>query len=541
MFAMAAQPQSTLSNSAKPQALYDRLEERILDRDQKGASDVYYDLVRAGRPMTEIIAEGVRIHAPYTHVPYHERIDDGYVNFVNNDHCLLSARASIQLSKLVPEDCAALPYAQTVWYIPTGLDIWNQKILKAPGHYARAPGWSMPPGPPPMPEVAWADQEPERLEGPLQERLDHWMTLVHRGQVLEAYRVFLGLMENPAERKAVLSQLVHAGLMDVQDRALYNRSYTTGHKAFRARATVDLGNYLGWDDAHNVVYAGALDIAVGPRWYSTYEMACNAVQIFLEGATISAIPYAGASSAEEAILANNKEPLTAEEQEAFEKTVIRDAEPAYVDALSNLLKAGKSPRRILDALQVASAQVILETRGVNNFSLPQHCFEYLNTMAWYFDNFQHKQQLKLLYTATAYLNRAAWHQKGINDAEPNKPKAPAGASKLSGDELLDRLDQAMLGLDGRASVDWARAYLDSHKDRGPLVRRLALMAARMGNDPHNQEIGQVTLEDWTKNQGHDRDRILLACAHHTAVHRKYGNPLDCANRFGAALGIARLQ
>ena len=204
------------------------------------------------RPMREIVAEAVRIHAPYTHVPYHERIDDGYVNFVNNDHCLLSARAASQLTRMVPEDCAALPLAQTIWYIPTGLDIWNQKILKAPGHYARAPGWSMPPGPPPMPEVVWPDQQPERLDGPLQERLDHWMTLVHRGNVLEAYRVFLGLMENPAERKEVLAQLCHAGLMDVQDRALYNRSYTTGHKAFRARATVDLGNLLGWDNAHNV-------------------------------------------------------------------------------------------------------------------------------------------------------------------------------------------------------------------------------------------------------------------------------------------------
>jgi hypothetical protein len=67
------------------------------------------------------------------------------------------------------------------------------------------------------------------------------------------------------------------------------------------------------------------------------------------------------------------------------------------------------------------------------------------------------------------------------------------------------------------------------------------MAARMGNDPHNQEIGQVTLEDWAKNQAHNRDRLLLASAHHTAVHRKYGNPLDCANRFGAAFGVARLQ
>jgi len=538
---MAAQPQTTLSNSGKPHTLYEKLEERILDRDQKGASDVYYDLVRAGRPMTEMVAEAVRIHAPYTHVPYHERIDDGYVNFVNNDHCLLSARAATQLTRMVPEDCAALPLAQTIWYIPTGLDIWNQKILKAPGHYARAPGWSMPPGPPPAPVAPWPDQEPEKLGGPLQERLDHWMTLVHRGNVLEAYRVFLGLMENKAERKQVLAQLVHAGLIDVQDRALYNRSYTTGHKAFRARATVDLGNFLGWDDAHNVVYAGALDIAVGPRWYSTYEMACNAVQIFLEGATISAIPYGGVTTAEEEILANNKLPVSADEEQALEKALIREAEPAYLHVLTALLKAGKSPRRILDAFQVASAQVILETRGVNNFSLPQHCFEYLNVMAWYFDNFQHKQQIKLLYTAASYLNRAAWHQKGIDDNKPNRPKAPARASKMSGIEILDRLDEAIIALDGKASVDWTQAYLDNQKDRGPLIQRLALLAARMGNDPHNQEIGQVLLEDHTKNQSANRDRLLLACAHHTAVHRKYGDPLACANRFGAALGVARLQ
>src|SRR5271154_6042423 len=409
---------STPTRDPQTQALYDKLEERILARDQKGASDVYYDLVRAGRPMTEIIAEGVRIHAPYTHVPYHERIDDGYVNFVNNDHCLLSARASLTLSKLVPEDCAALPYAQTVWYIPTGLDIWNQKILKAPGHYARAPGWSMPPGPPPMPEVVWADQQPEHRDGPLQERLDHWMTLVHRGNVLEAYRVFLGLMEDPAERKAVLAQLVHAGLMDVQDRALYNRSYTTGHKAFRARATVELGNVLGWDNAHDVVYAGALDVAVGPRWYSTYEMACNVVKIFIEKATVSAIPYGGAAREELAILANNKEPLIKEEAQALEEALIRQPEPGFLELLSRYLEAGKSPRHILDALQLADAQVILETKGVNNFSLPQHCFEYLNTMAWFFDNFEHKHQLKLLYLGASYVNRAAWHQKGIGDAEP---------------------------------------------------------------------------------------------------------------------------
>jgi hypothetical protein len=533
--------QAAITNAPKPEALYAKLEDRILARDQQGASEVYYDLVRERRPMKEIIGEAVRIHAPYTHVPYHERIDDGYVNFVNNDHCLLSARAATQLARMVPEDCAALPLAQTIWYIPTGLDIWNQKILKAPGHYARAPGWSMPPGPPPMPEVVWPDQEPQLLDGPLQERLDHWMTLVHRGNVIDAYRVFLGLMANPAERQAVLAQLAHAGLMDVQDRALYNRSYTTGHKAFRARATIDLGNTLGWDNAHNVVYAGALDVAVGPRWYSTYEMACNVIKIFLEKQAVSAIPYGGASEVELAILANNKEPLSQGEAEALEDALIRQPEPGFLELLSRLLEAGKSPRRILDVFQAASAQVILETKGVNNFSLPQHSFEYLNSLTWFFDNFAHKHQVKLLYLAASYVNRAAWHQKGIGDAEPVSIRAASGADKLTPDEILERVDAAVLALNGPDSTAWTQAYIESGADKKPLVQHLALLASRMGNDPHNQEIGQVLLEDYGKNQGWNRDRLLLACAHHTAAHRKYGNPLDCAQRFGAAMGIARLQ
>jgi hypothetical protein len=63
----------------------------------------------------------------------------------------------------------------------------------------------------------------------------------------------------------------------------------------------------------------------------------------------------------------------------------------------------------------------------------------------------------------------------------------------------------------------------------------------MGNDPHNQEIGQVLIEDYGKNEGWDRDRLLLACAHHTAVHRKYGDLLDASRRFGKAIGVSALN
>ncbi|MBV9132924.1 MAG: hypothetical protein JO318_09505, partial [Chloroflexi bacterium] len=94
-----------------PRGEYERLEERILARDQVGAADVFFDLVRAGRPMTEVLQEAVRIHAPYTHVPFHQRLDDGLVKFVNNDHCLLSARATLRLTPYMPKDQRMLPMA----------------------------------------------------------------------------------------------------------------------------------------------------------------------------------------------------------------------------------------------------------------------------------------------------------------------------------------------------------------------------------------------------------------------------------------------
>src|SRR5262245_30386372 len=253
-----------------PSTEYARLEERIVARDQKGASDVLYGLFKDGRPATEILRETVRIHAPYTHVPYHQRLDDGMVKFVNNDHCLLSERVGLPLASMIRSELRLLPMAQTVWYMPTGLDPWNQLLGKAPGHYTRLYDIKVNQAPP-TPEVHWPDQQPLHVEGSLPERLNHWLTLVQRGDVLTAYRVFLGLMQDVPNRRAVLAQLAFAGLIDVQDRMFHNRSYTTGHKAYRARATIELGQALGWDAAHNALYAGVPDMAVGPRWYSSYE------------------------------------------------------------------------------------------------------------------------------------------------------------------------------------------------------------------------------------------------------------------------------
>ncbi|HET6306743.1 MAG TPA: hypothetical protein VFG12_06125 [Rhodopila sp.] len=528
------------ATSSVVRGLYDKLEDRCLMRDQKGASDVYYDLVRAGRPLPEIVAEAVRIHAPYTHVPYHERMDDGYPNFVNNDHCLLSARATINLHRMLPPQLAMLPMAQTIWYIPTGLDIWNQKIDKAPGHYTRHRGNVQVEEAPPSPVVYWPDQDPIAQTGPLGERLNNWMTLVHRGQVIEAYRVFLGLMRNPAERRQVLAEMCFAGLIDVQDRLLHNRSYTTGHKAYRARATVELGDAVGWDNAHNVIYAGALDIAVGPRWYSSYEVACNYIKMMIEGETLRAIPYRGISDAELAVLRNNK-PVNQQDAAELSHAVLRQGEIETLEALTRLLKEGKDPRRILDVLQLAVGQMVLETRDPNAFNMPHHCYEYHNTLAWFYDNFDHPRRLRLLYVAALFANRVAYNQVGLHEVHPVSIQTPSAATSLGADQLLDRIDAAICALDGQQAIGWTQAYCDNVADRDNLVQRIALAACKLGNDPHNQEIAQCMLMDFATNRQPDRDKLLLAAAYHTAMHRKYGDPAEPSRRFGHAMGLAELH
>lgn len=512
-----------VTSADAPAAAYASLHEHILARDQVGATQVLFSVLKQGRPATEILGETVRIHAPYTHVPYHQRLDDGVVKFVNNDHCLLSERVGLPLMSMVRPEVRLLPLVQTVWYMPTGLDPWNQLLGRAPGHYTRLYNISVNQAPP-MPEVHWPDQEALHLDGPLRERLNHWLTLVQRGEVLASYRVFLGLMADAPNRREVLAHLAFAGLIDVQDRMLHNRSYTTGHKSYRARATIELGGALGWENAHHVLYAGVPDMAVGPRWYSTYEMGCNVVQNLLDGRDRELLAQDG--------------PLTPAEEAMLVDAITRQREPSMIEALVALLRAGRGPRRILDAIQVASAQVILETGHPNNFSMAQHGYEYCNTLGWFYDTFEHPHRLKLLFVAASFINRAADHVASTPDNGRRTIAPPPGADALSARQLLARLDEALLALRTDEAVDLTAAYLKAGFDRAPLVEELATAACKLGNDPHNQELGLCLVEDYLRTTATDRDRLLLACAQHTAGHRKYGDPLEAYRRFAEAFDLA---
>jgi hypothetical protein len=507
---------------------YARLEERILARDQRGAADIFYSLSQAGRSVPELLYQAVRIHAPYTHVPFHQRLDDGLVKFVNNDHCLLSARATLRLTKLMPAGFESLPLAQTFWYLPTGLDPWNQLLGLAPGHYSRMYKLDVAAVPPP-PQIHWPDQEPLATDGTLDERLNLWLSLVQRSEVIAAYRVFLGMIDNasPDERRKILSQLIFAGLIDLQDRMLFNRSYTTGHKGYRGRSVAELGELFGWSNAHDLIYAGVPDMAVGPHWYSTFEMATAVCQFRLDGLDHDFIQNQGA--------------LDAAEQAHLEEVILHSHEPDWQYLICDLLKAGKGPRQILDVLQVAAAELMLECGAPENYSMPQHTAEYCNTLRWYFDAFNHPHQVKLLFVAGAMVNTAAHNQAADPKNAPRKVRALNGADAWEGPRILERLHTALLARNTDESLALVHAYVTNGYTHPPLVQLLALAASEFGNDPHNQEICLCLVEDYVSSTAIDRERLLFGSVTNLTGYRKYGDPLESYQRFAAAFDLPSVE
>jgi hypothetical protein len=252
-------------------------------------------------------------------------------------------------------------------------------------------------------------------------------------------------------------------------------------------------------------------------------MGCNVVQNLLGG--------------RDAALLEQDTPLTPAEEAMLVEAILREREPSVINALVALLKAGRGARRILDAIQVASAQVLLETGSPNNFSMSQHGYEYCNTVGWFFDTFEHPHRLKLLFVAAAFINRASEHQANTPDNGRRTIAPPASAAALSPRQLLERLQTALLALRPAEAVDLTAAYLAGGYDRAPLVEALATAACIVGNDPHNQELGLCLLEDYQRTTATDRDRLLLASAQHTAGHREYGDHLEAYRRFTEAMGV----
>src|SRR3954454_10946826 len=228
----------------------DKFTDAILRHDQAATADLFFNLVRRdGRSMGDALSVVTEAEAPFVQVPNHIDVRDGQITLINNDHTILGLRTSADLTQYLPEEYRMLGMLQSVWYIPAGLDIWNQLRGKYPGRYATMKGMNVPP--PSYGPVVWnQDQEPIIEAGTLDQRLHSHMIATMSGDVKRSYGLFLGLAADEAARAGLRDQLLFLGLIDLQDTVAGRKARNTGHKALRARAVLDLADSIGWERAH---------------------------------------------------------------------------------------------------------------------------------------------------------------------------------------------------------------------------------------------------------------------------------------------------
>src|SRR5215470_11466280 len=338
---------------------YALLTDAILARDQPRTTDLFYQMVkREGRSIPDALSVVTAAEAPFVQVPSHINVRDGQITLVNNDHTILGLRASTNLTPFVPEPYRLLPLLQSVWYIPAGLDIWNQLLGRYPGRYATMKGMVVPP--PSYGPVVWnQEQDPITPEGSPEEKLLAHLIATMSGDVRQSYGLFLGLAADPEMRPLVRDQLQFLGLIDLQDTIAGRKARNTGHKALRARAVVDLADLIGWDRAHGAYYIGVPDMAVGPLYYAVYDAACVTVA--------AELPDAGKNVAQ-----TNQTPLTTDEVEEMVRLLMVADAPTVWAQLTAHLRNGRSIRSLGDTIQIGAAELILRTTVPKQFTDGQH-------------------------------------------------------------------------------------------------------------------------------------------------------------------------
>jgi len=404
-----------------------QLTEAILERDQPRTTDLFFQMVkRDGRSLGDALGVVTAAEAPFVQVPSHINVRDGQITLINNDHTVLGLRTGVSLAPFLPESHRLLPLLQAVWYIPAGLDIWNQLLGRYPGRYATMKGMNVPP--PSYGPVVWNQEEKPITEaGTPEERLHAHMIATMSGDVRRSYGLFLGLAADEQTRPLLRNHMLFLGLIDLQDTVAGRKARNTGHKALRARAITDLADVVGWDRAQGVYYIGVPDMAVGPLYYSIYDAAC----VTVTGEFADAGKTLGRT---------NQTPLTPDEVDEMVRLLMEaDGETVWNQVTAHL-KNGRSIRSLGDALQIGAAELILRTTVPRQFTDGQHPFDYCNVANYWFRTSDSPYQARVLYLMANFINDVARSNK-LTTSVIERDCASFDASGRTPHALLEELDE----------------------------------------------------------------------------------------------------
>jgi hypothetical protein len=386
-------------------ATVDRLRDEIQSVRYREATHTFCRLVtEENRPLKSMIKEAIAAAAPYVQVPSHMmRLPSGEMRGVNYDHTILGWRGAISLMRELEGKQGVLPSIQAMWYVPQGLNVWEQVICAFPGHYARdaeqcnrkfpgpdaqvdrfdGPAWN-------PPTIHFDDHESIQ-GGSVDDRLARMTWAIAEGNKSESYGLFLGLAKEPAHRKQLKEAILFAGIIDLQDTIINRGGYQNiGHKALRARALVDIADYLGWDEAHELIYTVVPDLGCSPRLYGLWNEIANICRIELAGI---AVPK------------RSGKPIEAHELEALTEVLLWGGPYDVNAAIMNLFKRGAGILDVGDAVMVGFQRYLMDVlEHPNAFLHPTHALDYLNVVQAWVREYDSPHQVKAIFMAARFMN-----------------------------------------------------------------------------------------------------------------------------------------
>jgi hypothetical protein len=368
------------------------------------------------------------------------------------------------------------------------------------------------------PKVYFPDQEPLK-EGTPEDRLQGMTGALLRGDRVEGYRLFLGLADEPGYQAKLEDAILMAGIFEMQETIFHRRTRSTGHKALRARAMVEVGRCLGWENAHSLHWAVVPDLPTAPLFYELYDYVCSLCAQRHKDRT-------------QEILRSRRH-LSEEEIAQTMTVVIEGSREQVTDHVSGLLNGGKSVIAVADALTAACQKWIAEIPNAKGFFMPGHVHDYLNVVNFWIRTYHSPHAIKALYHEATFINDVAAFGRQFPAIMPAELPALSVREDMSGEDLLRRLAAAIVAQDGPEAVAATTYYLQTRASRARLLTTLAQCASRFQNDPHIQRFAGSTIEEFEQTTARSqRHWALIALANFLAASAKRSTALDCVELYG---------
>ena len=518
---------------AQGTATVDRLRDEIQGVRYRAATTTFWRLVTAeDRPLKDMIKEAVAAAAPFVQVPSHlMRLPNGEMRGVNYDHTILGWRGAISLMGELGGKRGILPNIQAMWYVPQGLNVWEQVTCAFPGHYARdgeqcnrqfpgpdehtnrfdGPAWN-------PPKIYFEDHAPI-TGGTVDDRLARMNWAIAEGDKTESYGLFLGLAKDPEHRQRLKDAILFAGITDLQDTIINRGGYQNiGHKALRARALVDMADYLGWDNSHELMYTVVPDLGCSPRLYGLWNEINMICRMELPG--YASIPK------------RSDKPLTERDLDVLTEALLWGGPFDVNSAIMGFFKRGAGILDVGDAVMVCFQRYLIDVlEHPNAFLHPTHALDYMNVVQSWTREHTNPHQAKGIFMGARFMNDTI----RTNAMVPRDPKSNleprqnfrAWADGIAISDILPVLTRHVLAQDAPRSCALVDSYLDRSTERHQLLDTITYAACHWQNDPHVMRNCSSSLEEFRHNRTSRRDDIIRGYVKHQSRYIKRAPTHDC--------------